>query len=287
MTVNDALGIYGEQHAPHVADPARIGYAIDALLPFWGELPLSAITKETCRRYGRVRDRAPGTIRKELGTLQAAINYCVGEGYLINPPNVTLPDKPAPKDTWLTRDEAAQMLRVAWRNADTMHIAKFILVGLYSGTRKTAILRMRFMPNTIGGHVDTENGMMYRNGLNQIETKKRQPSIRITPRLLSHLRRWERDSSRWVIEFRGQGVGSIKTAWKSVVTEAGLAGKGVTPHTLRHTAITWAMQAGVDIYEAAGYFGVDIETMFKVYAHHHPDHQSNAVAAVGRGGRKL
>ncbi|MGI9366831.1 MAG: tyrosine-type recombinase/integrase, partial [Rhizobiaceae bacterium] len=123
--------------------------------------------------------------------------------------------------------------------------------------------------------------------LNQVETKKRQPSIRITPRLLSHLRRWERDSSRWVIEFRGQGVGSIKTAWKSVVTEAGLAGKGVTPHTLRHTAITWAMQAGVDIYEAAGYFGVDIETMFKVYAHPHPDHQSNAVAAVGRGGRKL
>ncbi len=285
--MNETLWIYGEQHAPHVVDPARIGYAIDALLPFWGELPLSAITKETCRRYGRVRERAPGTIRKELGTLQAAINYCVEEGYLINPPSVTLPDKPAPKDTWLTRDQAAQMLRVAWRNADTRHIAKFILVGLYSGTRKTAILRMRFMPNTIGGHVDTENGMMYRNGLNQVETKKRQPSIRITPRLLSHLRRWERDSSRWVIEFRGQGVGSIKTAWKSVVTEAGLAGKGVTPHTLRHTAITWAMQAGVDIYEAAGYFGVDIETMFKVYAHHHPDHQSNAVAAVGRGGRKL
>ncbi len=287
MTVNETLWIYGEQHAPHVADPARIGYAIDALLPFWGELPLSAITKETCRRYGRVRERAPGTIRKELGTLQAAINYCVGEGYLINPPNVTLPDKPPPKDTWLTRDEVAQMLRVAWRNADTMHIAKFILVGLYSGTRKTAILRMRFMPNTTGGHVDTENGMMYRKGLNRVETKKRQPSIRITPRLLSHLRRWERDSSRWVIEFRGQGVGSIKTAWKSVVKEAGLADKGVTPHTLRHTAITWAMQAGVDIYEAAGYFGVDIETMFKVYAHHHPDHQSNAVAAVGRGGRKL
>ncbi len=287
MTVSDALAIYGEQHAPHVADPERIGYAISALHSFWADLPLTAVSKETCRRYAAVRERAPGTVRKELGTLQAAIKYCADEGYLINPPKVTLPPKPAPKDRWLTRDEAAKPLRAAWGNPGSKHLAKFILVGLYSGTRKTAILRLRFMPNTSGGHVDTENGLLYRRSASHAETKKRQPHIRLTPRLLSHLRRWERRKARWVIEFRGQGVGSIKTAWKTIVAEAGLDGTGVTPHTLRHTAITWAMQAGGDIYEAAGYFGVSIETMFKVYAHHHPDHQSNTVAAVGRGGRKL
>ena len=304
MTVADVLSTYATEHAPTVSDPARIGYAIEPLVAFWGDLPVSAIRKETCRAYGRQRRKvikrdsktkevletapvAVGTIRKELGTLAAAVNYCAEEGYLINPPKVHLPAKPAPKDRWLTRSEAARLIWAAWRNPDAQHLVRFILVGLYSGTRKTAILRLRYMPNTSGGYVDTDSGMMHRRGQDQIETKKRQPPIRIAPRLLSHIRRWEKNDPRWVVSFKGQGVGSIKTAWATAVRDAGLEGTGVTPHVLRHTSITWAMQAGADIYEAAGYFGVSIETMFKVYAHHHPDHQSDAVAAVGRGGRKL
>lgn len=49
ITVADVLAIYGEEHAPTTADPARIGYAIQALLPFWGELPVSAVKGATCR----------------------------------------------------------------------------------------------------------------------------------------------------------------------------------------------------------------------------------------------
>lgn len=304
MTVADVLNIYATEHAPNVRDPARIAYAIGPLVAFWGQLPVSAIRKETCRAYGNQRRKVTkrdaktkavlettpasvGTIRKELGTLAAAVSYCGDEGYLVNAPKVHLPDKPQPKDRWLTRNEAARLLRAAWRNPEAKHLARFILIGLFTGSRKTAILRLRFMPNTSGGHIDTEGGMMYRRSAAQAETKKRQPPVRLTSRLLAHLRRWERGNGRWVVEFRGQGVGSIKTAWATAVREAGLEGTGVTPHTLRHTSITWAMQAETDVYEAAGYFGVSIETMFKVYAHHHPDHQSNAVAAIGRGGRKL
>lgn len=55
-----------------------------------------------------------------------------------------------------------------------------------------------------------------------------------------------------------------------------------TPHVLRHTAITWAMQRGADMWEAGGFFGVSRETMEEVYAHHHPDHQASAVEAMER-----
>jgi integrase len=304
MTVAEALITYAKEHAPSVFDPARIGYAIEALVPFWGERPLSTITRETCKAYGKTRRKvvrrdtktkevletapiAPSTIRKELGTLAAAITYCQNEGYVVSPPKVHMPEKTEPKDRWLTRNEAARLLWAAWRNPDSSHLARFILIGLYTGTRKTAILRLRFMPNTSGGWVDTERGQMYRRGQGETDTKKKRPPIRLPRQIAAHLRRWERDQKRWVIEFKGAGVGSIKTAWKTAVAGAGLSGTGVTPHTLRHTAITWAMQAGADIWETAGYFGVSIETMHRVYAHHHPDHQDSTVKAMERGGRKL
>ncbi len=50
ITCDAVLTIYAEEHAHTVADPARIGYAIDALLPFWANMKLSHVKGETCRR---------------------------------------------------------------------------------------------------------------------------------------------------------------------------------------------------------------------------------------------
>lgn len=280
MTVAEALCIYGEEHAPHVSDPKRIAYGISALVPFWGDLPISAITGETCRRYGITRDRATGTIRKELGILQAALNHCAREGYLLNPPLVAMPRKPEAKDRWLTRSEAAKLVWAAWRNPKAKHLARFILVALYTGTRKTAILKMRYLPNTEGGWVDTKTGIMTRRGEGQAETKKRTPTARLPRQLLAHLRRWEANGARYVVEIDGQRVGSIKTAWATAIKEAQI--DPATPHSLRHSAITWAMQRGARPADVCGYFGVSIDTLQRVYWHHHPDYQQSAVEAMER-----
>ena len=56
---------------------------------------------------------------------------------------------------------------------------------------------------------------------------------------------------------------------------------GVSRHTLKHTAITWACQSGkASLWELSGFFATTPKTMER-YAHHHPDYQRNAVAAVG------
>lgn len=297
MTISEALAIYGEQHAPHVKDPARIGYAIAALDPFWGGLPVSAITSETCRRYAKSRVKpgrkdpetgelaewlpiAAGTIRKELGTLSAALEYCRREGYLLSAPAVALPEKPPAKDRWLTRDEAAALIRAAWRNPKAKHLARFALVALYTGTRKATILGLQFRPNTTGGWIDTEHGIIYRRAVAATETKKRQTTARIPRQLLAHLRRWEHKGARFVVEIDGARVGSIKRAWRTAVAEAGI--EPATPHALRHTAITWAMQRGAQKWDVCGFFGVSMDTLERVYGHHHPDHQASAVEAMER-----
>ncbi|MDE0456266.1 MAG: site-specific integrase [Chromatiales bacterium] len=280
MTVATALDIYGRERAPAVRAPERIGYAIAALLPVLGSLPVGSITGEVCRRYAKTRGKAPGTVRKELGVLAAALNHCHAEGYLTSAPKVRLPAKPAPRDRWLTRDEAARLIRAAYRNPKARHLARFILVALYTGTRSEAILRLRFMPHTGGGHVDTEAGRIYRRGARQTETKKRQPPIPIPRKLLAHLRRWERNGAQYVVDVDGQRVGSVKTAWRTALAEADI--EHCTRHDLRHTAITWAMQRGIDKWTAAGYFGVTLDVLEGTYGHHHPDFLQGAVEAMDR-----
>ncbi len=55
-----------------------------------------------------------------------------------------------------------------------------------------------------------------------------------------------------------------------------------TPHTLKHTAITWAIEAGVSITDAAGFFGTSAETIERVYWHKSPMFQQAALDAMER-----
>ena len=77
-------------------------YAIQALVPVVGSLPFAGVTSEVTRRYAKTREKAPGTIRTELGVLQAALNCAHREGYLTTAPKLRLPAKPPARDRWLT-----------------------------------------------------------------------------------------------------------------------------------------------------------------------------------------
>ena len=41
------------------------------------------------------------------------------------------------------------------------------------------------------------------------------------------------------------------------------------------------MQAGVDKWEAAGFLGMTVELLDRVYGHHHPQHPRQAAKAIG------
>jgi integrase len=86
------------------------------------------------------------------------------------------------------------------------------------------------------------------------------------------------------VEFNGKLIASVKTAFARAVELADISpdsGK-IIPHTLRHTAATWLMQRGVPVWEAAGYLGMSIETLERVYGHHSRDHLKGAADAISR-----
>ena len=65
------------------------------------------------------------------------------------------------------------------------------------------------------------------------------------------------------------------------VADAGL-GDDVTPHTLRHTAATWLMMENADLWEAAGYLGMTVETLQRVDGYFRPEHNSGVRKIIGR-----
>lgn len=296
ITVGEILAVYATEYAHSVADPARIAYAIEALDPFWGDQKVSAVKGATCRRYVSWRDRAPDTMRRELGVLRSALNYCAQEGYLVSAPIVTLPDKPEVAERFLTRQQAAILLIAARRLRidGRQQMIRFILASIYTGTRKSATLALCIdLPSTNAGWIDTERGILFRKGVQERGTAKRRRPAKCPNKLLSHVKRWKRNGARYVCEdHKGRRVANVKTAWDrlaeiatQIASEAEIEfpdRKQMTPHILKHTAITWAIQNGASIEDAASFFSTSTATIERVYWHHSPRFQQSVVDAIDK-----
>jgi integrase len=121
---------------------ARAAYAVPPLMDFFGEGKVDYVTKTKCKRYAQTRARSMGTVRRELGVLRAAINVAFGEGRITRKVAVWLPERPQARDRWLTRDEAANLIRATKTPQARLYLPLFILLGIYTGRRKEAILSL-------------------------------------------------------------------------------------------------------------------------------------------------
>lgn len=308
----EALDIYASEHAPTKEDPERIGYAIKALVPYWGPLTIEDIMGRSCRDYARWsglkigaddskepkalqeeprsqvipprgRKVSAGTVKRELKTLHAACRYCEQEALLKqgSVPLFWYPPTPKQHDHWLTREQAGALVRGA-RNARRArhHLPLFILIGLYMGARRDAILSLQWEPNFEGGYVDLDRGFIDFNPLGRVETEKKRARSPIPRRLLRFLRAARKRNSRYVVEYQGKRVVNLRSGWKAARTAAKLP-VGITPHSLRHTCCTWLAMSSKNRYKAARYVDMDPETFDRIYAHHSPDYLKDVTEAFG------
>ncbi len=310
IPVIDVLNIYDRDVVSDHARPIETAQRLVKLGEFWEPFMLADVTGARCREYEKWRTRqtwksckgddarlvSKAAARRELEDLRAAINHHRRERLCSQIVEVVLPEKSEGRDVWLTRAQAARLLWSAWRAKQVLpdnvtkrevvkHIARFILVGLYTGTRHAAICAAAFHAAIGRGHIDLDRGVFYRRARGARETKKRQTPVRLPDRLLAHLRRWHRlgIATHAVVEWNGKPVRSVRKGFAAVVRAAELPLAGpdrITPHVLRHTAATWAMQRGADLWQAAGFLGMTVEMRQERYGHHHPDFQADAARAI-------
>ena len=224
ILVTDVLNLYLQERGPKVAEPGRIAYAVLALTDFFEGLVVADVTPQTCAKYVGKRGRSKGTIRRELGVLRAAINYAHKSGRITRPVAVELPERPEPRDRWLTRTEAANLIRAARTAKARLYMPLFILLGLYTGRRKEAILSLRWP------QVDLEAGRIDFEVSGRRRTNKKRGIIQMPPRLLPHLRRARQRGTDlgYVLHINGERIKDIKKGFEAACGRAGL--DGVSPH---------------------------------------------------------
>lgn len=316
-----ALSYYGQNLREETAAPERTADAIDALVLFWAGKPCSEVNEKSCRAYvawrvdGGVRKAllaagkndtktrekvSRSTARRELTVLKAALRKSNGN-ILTSIPTVWLPAETDPRPDWLTRDQFAALLWELWkgprpklkdgslgpRQDRTKHAARMALCQFYSGSRPGTIGKTTWRARKDGPWIDMASRIWNRKGDDEPDTVKARGPHTITPRLYAHLERWRRlYGGKYVVEHPrhpGQPVLDIGTA---LATAAEAADVGhVTPHTLKHTAITLAIQSGMTLEDASEYFSTSPETIRKTYWHRSPYHQQRAVALMGSIGR--
>lgn len=299
--ISGVLADYIDEKASAVKDTERLLNSCAALLPFWEGKLVDEITETTCRAYCASRGVSDGTLIRELGTLKSALEHDFKEKRLSVQVYVWKPRKPDPKDRWLTRSEAIKLLNTARKKPRSRHyLPLFILIGLYTGARKEAILSLRW------AQVDLDRKRIDFNPPGRERTNKGRPIIPIPRRLMTPLKLARKrgtdtgfvvHDTRRVLDDNGKPTGKftqaplkdIKKAFRDTAAEAGFltgrTAKGtpqtdVTPHVLRHTCITWMVQRRVPYPEIADYVGhEDSRITERVYGHHSPDYMKSAISA--------
>lgn len=304
--IADALAFYGKEKAGLIkTDVATMKGFVAHLLAWWGDRKLADVKGSTCREYVKHRTQQIGrnkrlvsdqTARRELEVLSAAIGTWDKEHHLTRRPQVVLPLKAETNRDALSRRDVARLIKAARSGggkenrakstkANRAHLARFIIISYYTGSRSGVTKGLSWVESLTDPWVDLKRGIVYRRGKAERETKtKQRPLVKISGRLLAHLRRWHRMDQkkgvRWVVHHGGRRVGTVRRGFEVAVKNSGLS-EDVTPHWLRHTAATHLMEKNVPSWEAAGYLGMTVATLEKHYGHHRPTHQSVARKAMG------
>jgi integrase len=279
INIADVLTLYMRDKTHKHARPKETDARIERLLDFFGDKTLDYISGPTCRAYAQSR-KSISSARRELEDLRAAIRHHRMEGLCDQIVEVPLPEKSAPRERWLSRSEAAQLLFTAWRRSP--HVARFILAALYTGSRSGAICGASLTQVSGRGFIDTNSGIFYRKAFGKKATKKRQPPVVLPDRLLSHVRRWEKIGlcQTALIEFNGEPILRITKAFDKAVEAAGL--ENVTPHTLRHTAATWMKENGCETSDVANFLGMTEAMVDQTYGHIGSKAMTRAAQALTR-----
>ena len=268
------------------------GYRLNMhLTPFFGDTQLAKITTFDVERYKKqrgselvVRPNGPGgkpsvggetkpaTINRELAALSHLFSKAVEWGWVDHrPATIKRLKEHSGRIIYLTVKQIGRLLKMA-EGDQKRQIHPFIKIGLGTSMRKTEILSIR------REHINLEQLVIY---IPKAKGGAREQPI--TADLGEYLAAYVstlRPGERWLFPSPAAKDGhtvNLDKPFRRCVLAAGLDVKQVVRHTLRHTAITHLVQAGVDLPTVKRISGHKNLSMVERYSHQNGAHIQTAM----------
>jgi integrase len=243
--------------------------------PYFKNIPFAKITTSQIERYKKMRldnNAKPSTINRELAVISHLFNKAVEWGWLEHKPCKTSKLKEDNKKiVYLTIEQSKNLLETAKKDR-CPYIYLFILIALETSMRRMEILT-----------IEQNNINLEHNTIFLPKAKAGARTQPITKNLAKYLNEYMaglNQNETWLFPstFSKTGyVTSIEGPFKRVVIDAGLNPKEVVRHTLRHTAITHLVQAGVDLPTVQRISGHKTFQMVVRYSHQNAEHIQSAM----------
>ncbi len=230
----------------------------------------------------------PKAAIRYLDDLNAAISISVKTKLLKSGNVVPTPGDYKPRTAVLTRKQVADLIRAARRRrghafingkptanvAIWEHLARFILIAVYTGSRKDKVWRISYRNERdcpwieFKGKDPAYNATFHRIGDKEVEHKKKlAPTIPVPVRLAAHMERWKRMGLKYPCQGPDGHAGAPRTGMENLFKEVLGEDHDVVIHTLRHTAATWLVsRAELPMAAIASYLGMSVETLVRRYA---------------------
>jgi integrase len=283
---SDAAALYVERQE---ADPkaknvkTKTRQLANYLKPFFADQRLSTITEFTIGQYMRRRrdaGAAPATVNRELATLNHLLGRAVAWKWLrAKPCHVEMFAEARGRMVTLSEQQADALLRAAIADTDP-YCWLFVAFGLNTAMRHSEILSSRF------DHVDFERRRLF---IPRAKAGAReQPITMALVDILRREREMAADHDGWIFPAARPGLAKVghrtrmDRPFRRAVEAAGLDPAAVTPHVMRHTAITRLVQAGVDLSTIQRISGHRTIRMVQHYTHLTDHHVDQAIAAIDR-----
>lgn len=231
-------------------------------------------------KHRRDEGASSATVNRELSTLSHLLNRMIEWKWIRAEQKPAIPKgKETQKQiVVLTAANQRMLMKAAVGDQDPLTWL-FIVIAMGTGMRHSEILRIRWTD------IDVENRRIFIG-----KAKAGQREQPMPPSLAETLRK-ERDQ-RQGEEFAFPSMhktaklphrSQMSAQFKRSVVRAGLDPKKVTPHVLRHTAITALVQAKVDLPTIQKVSGHKTLAMVLRYTHLSDDHIDRAVALLDDG----
>ena len=213
------------------------------------------------------QEASPSTANRYLALLRAILRMARDEWeWVERAPRVRLFPEPKKRVRWITREEAAVLLREL-----PPHLADMARFTLATGLRQSNVSFLRW------DQVDMARGFAW---IHADQSKSRRAiAVPLNEDALTVLRERQGKHSDFVFTYEGKPVARTTTkAWAAALNRAGI--QNFRWHDLRHTWASWHAQSGTSLQELQELGGWASFDMVLRYAHLAGDHLKGAAQRI-------